>query len=195
MGVGALVLAAGESRRLGTAKQLLRIEGETLVSRAVRNVLAAGFEPVIVVLGAHAPEVEAEIRELPVQRVINQRWRNGLGTSIATGIGYLLQIAPETEAVLITLCDQPHVRSAQLSSLLRAFEEENHPVVAAGYAGEVGVPAIFHRTFFPDLLALEGERGARSLLQSQRRRTRVLPIPEAAFDVDTPNDVRHFVSG
>jgi molybdenum cofactor cytidylyltransferase len=193
MGVDAILLAAGGSRRLGTPKQLLRIDGETLVRRAVRSVLASGVGELVVVLGDHAREIEAEIDSFPVLKVTHERWGNGLGSSIAAGMRELLERSPETEAVLILLCDQPRVGPAQLSSLVRAFEEGTHPIVAAGYADAAGVPVIFHQSFFGELLTLDGERGARSILQSHRQQLRTVPMPEAAFDIDTREDATSLI--
>ena len=192
--VGAVVLAAGASSRLGTPKQLLVHEGEPLVRRAAHAALTAGADPVLVVLGAEAPRVRAALDGLAGVHVVeNERWADGLASSLAAGVRALLVAAP-VDAVLVTLADQPLVGAAELSALLARFDDA-HRIVAAEYAGTVGVPVVVGREHADALLALSGDRGAGAWLRSQGDRVAHVPMPAAAVDVDTPDDAARLAAG
>ena len=185
--VGAVVLAAGASTRLGTPKQLLLHEGEPLVRRAARAALEAGATPVIVVLGAESERVRAALDGLAgVEPVVNERWTDGLASSLVAGVRALLAAAP-VDAVLLTLADQPLVGVTELTAIMARFTDA-HAIVAAEYAGIVGVPAVVARAHVDALLGLSGDRGAGAWLRSQGDRVVRLPMPAAAMDVDTPSD-------
>jgi molybdenum cofactor cytidylyltransferase len=183
--VAALLLAAGASTRMGRPKQLLAYQGRSLVRHAAETALAAGCAPVIVVTGALHNELAAELHDLPVQLVHNAVWAVGLGSSIGVGVQAVEKIAPDTAAVLVLLSDQPLVTPALLQQLLHAWQQSGLPV-ATGYAGTVGVPAVFGRLGWPQLLALPAEAGAKPLLQRLGDELGVVPFAAAATDVDTP---------
>lgn len=190
--VGAVVLAAGGSTRLGSPKQLLVYEGEPLVRRAARAARAAGAAPVLVVVGAESIRVRAALEGLAdVVVVEHARWMDGLASSLALGLRALLDAASAhaapIDAVLVTLADQPHVGAPELASLIARCTAAS-PVVAAEYAGIVGVPIVVARTHLPELLALTGDRGAGAWLRAQGDRVTRVPVPAAAVDVDTPED-------
>jgi molybdenum cofactor cytidylyltransferase len=191
--VGAVVLAAGGSTRLGAPKQLLAYGGRPLARRAAEAALAVATAPVVVVLGAHAEAVGEALAGLPVRAVVNAAWADGMSTSIAAGVRALLDAArglPALDAALLTLADQPLVDAAALGALVRAFAERRTPIVAAEYGETVGAPALFARARLDALLALPvGDRGAGALLRgaAAHELTRV-PLPGAALDVDTPAD-------
>lgn len=195
----AIVLAAGAATRMGHAKQLLELGGAPLVRRAASAALAAGCAPVVVVLGAHAPLVAPALRGLEVQVVVHPGWERGLGSSIAAGVAALQRAVEEavaradtggrvTDAVLITLADQPLVGPAALRSLLDARRAACAAIAASRYAGTVGVPACFDRALLPSLLTLDGSTGCKPLLRLHARETVLVDCPEAALDVDTPED-------
>ena len=186
--IGAIVLAAGGSARLGFPKQLLTFHGEPLVMRAASAALDAGAKPVIVVIGADADLTMPVLSKVTrVSTVINNNWATGLASSLTIGMRALKKIA-ECDAVLVVLADQPHVDSSTLQRLIGAFDDD-HRLVAAGYAGTIGVPAIFGREFFDDLLELTGNSGAGHFLRSNPQRVTVVAVPEAEMDIDTPADV------
>ena len=193
LAVGAVVLAAGGSTRLGRPKQLVDYGGRPLVRRAAESALAAatGGGPVVVVLGARADEVRAALAGLPVRLVTNEGWAEGMSTSVVAGVRALLDAAPTIDAALLTLADQPLVDAAALGALVAAFAERRTAIVAAAYGDAVGAPALFARARLDALLALPpGDRGAGALIRGARPEevTRV-PLAAAALDVDTPADV------
>jgi CTP:molybdopterin cytidylyltransferase MocA len=175
----AIVLAAGASTRLGRPKQLLVLDGETLVHRAARVALEAGSSPVVVVEGA-VPLGDA-LRGLAVELVPCADWAKGPGASLRAGV---LALRGRADAVLVTLVDQPDVGVPELRSLLDAPGE----VVAAQYSGVLGVPAVFRGAHVGALASLPPERGAGAWLKAHAEVVTAIPLPEAALDVDSPAD-------
>ena len=186
--IGMIVLAAGESRRMREPKQFLRFEGKTLLRRAAETAVQTIFRPVVVVLGANFERAAAEIEDLPLEIVFNEKWRRGLSSSIKKGLENLLKIAPATTAVVIALADQPLINANHLNLFAERFEKSKNPVVAAQYNQTRGVPALFAREVFADLGALSGDKGAKPLIEKYRQTLAVVDLPEAAFDIDTPFD-------
>lgn len=180
----AVVLAAGGSRRLGVPKQLLCWHGSSLVRRAVGAALGSGCRPVYVVVGSQAQEVVAELSDTRAVVVENSAWQQGLAGSIAAGVRAATADA-EPAALLLMLVDQPHVSVDVLARLRSAFDGG---IAAARYAGTLGVPAVFGRQYFRALLRLQGDRGARSLIESEVKSVRSIDCEEAAVDIDTPQD-------
>lgn len=170
MHVTAVILAAGSSTRFGSAKQLALFEGETLVDRAVRVASEVADRVIVVVQPGALPDV--------VGRVENPSFAEGIASSIRAGV----RAAGETR-VLLMLCDQPLITASHLRALLAV----DAPVVATGYGGTAGVPAVFAPEVVPELLALEGDRGAKSVIVSHE--AAVVPFEPAAVDVDRPEDL------
>jgi CTP:molybdopterin cytidylyltransferase MocA len=186
--VGAVVLAAGASTRLGRPKQLVLYRGEPLVRRAAAAALAVGADPVLVVLGAHALAVAPALDDLPGLRLMtHEGWAQGLASSLATGIRALGELASR-DGVLVTLCDQPLVDGPALRALLAAFDGPRS-IVAAEYDGTVGVPAVVGRDHLGELLQLSGDAGAGRWLRARLDTVTRVPLPDAAFDVDTLEDM------
>jgi molybdenum cofactor cytidylyltransferase len=169
LGVTAIVLAAGFSRRFGSAKQLFTYFGEPLVRRAAR--VAREVAPVIVVIPKDAA-IRQALEGLDVTIVENEERAEGMASSIRTGV-----LSCEGD-VLLTLCDQPGVGAAHLRKLI----DTNAPIAASGYDGTVGVPAFFSSAYRGQLLALRGDTGAKSLLAEPG--VCVIPLADAA-DIDT----------
>jgi molybdenum cofactor cytidylyltransferase len=183
-----IVLAAGGSTRLGRPKQLLAYHGRTLLRHSVEQALASACRPVIVVLGAEAEACTQAIAGLDVRIAINAAWADGMGSSIRVGMTALLREAPDTSAVVIMLCDQPLVTGAFLDELARLHADTGRSTIAAEYAGQPGVPALFARARFDELARLDGASGAKRLLRDASAETLTVPCPEAAVDVDTAAD-------
>ena len=185
---GCIILAAGASQRMGRPKQLLRLEGKSLVVRAAEAALASRAWPVIVVLGAGAERIRPELARLPVLAVENPSWPEGLASSIRAGLASLQQFSRQVEGAVIALCDQPAFSSAAIGRLVAAQEQGGRSIVAARYGGRAGVPALFLRRHFPALGALTGDEGARHLLTRWPDEVATVDLPELAVDLDTPAD-------
>ena len=181
----ALLLAAGESRRLGTPKQLLSFGGEPLVQRAARALLATQPSALYVVVGARADEVFTVVAGLGALRIDCEDWACGLSASLRAGIAAL---PGNVEAALIALCDQPAMNAGHLNALLDAFRSRPERAVASAYAGVLGVPAVLPRAWFEDVAKLSGDSGARELLRSPGRPVLAVAGPALAYDIDEPAD-------
>lgn len=188
--VAAIVLAAGSSRRMGRAKQLLPIRSSTLARRIVEQALASHVVATVVVLGAEADAIRESLAELPISFVENPRWAEGLGTSISAG----LAAVQDCDAAVILACDQPHVSAATINRLIAEHEATGRPIVASAYSDTLGVPALFAREVFDELLELAPEEGAKRLLQEHRDSVAAVDFPEGAVDLDTPADYQRFLT-
>lgn len=162
---------------MGQSKQLLRLDGETLVRRTTRIALEAGCDPTIVVLGCDSEAVRTALSGLPCTTVINADWNEGMASSIRAGINAVPQAAA---AALVLACDQPAVDADFLRRMLKDYRLEPGRIVTAAYAGAVGIPALFPRHCFDALKGLTGDRGARALLEDAD----VLGLPLLGGDMD-----------
>ncbi len=189
--VAAVVLAAGRSTRMGGPNKLLaEINGKPLVRIAVEQALASRASPVIVVTGHQRKEVEAAIAGLDVKTVHNPDFAQGLGTSLQAGVA---AVPAENDAALICLADMPQVNAALIDKLIVAFDPEKGAlVVLPTRDGQRGNPVLWSRRFFPDLMAVEGDVGARHLIARYAEAVTEVPVDgQAAFvDVDTPKSLQ-----
>ena len=189
----AILLAAGASTRLGRPKQLLRIDGESLLRRTARFATQAGCSPVFVVLGFEASEMVPELDSLGVETILNPAWPEGMGASLHVGMERLRCLEPQPQAVLLLVCDQPRLSAAHLGNLLlrhAAARPSDHVAITASvYAGHAGVPAVFSAPLFPQLRLASGDRGAKDLIRAQAERVQGIPWPEGEFDLDRPEDL------
>ena len=146
--VSIILCAAGSSSRMGQSKQLLRVEGEPLLLRSSKAAVGAGAERIVVVLGADAEVHKEIIKDLPVTVVYNPDWKKGMGNSLKAGLKQVLKIAPETEAIVVMVCDQPSLTNQHLIHLIQQYNTTKNMIVASAYSGTVGVPALFHKSLF-----------------------------------------------
>jgi CTP:molybdopterin cytidylyltransferase MocA len=187
---GLIILAAGSASRMGSAKQLLPFGKGTLLSQAIDGGVAGGFSPIVVVLGARADMIAAALQDKPgITITINDRWENGMGSSIRAGFETLLRLAPEITVAGISLADQPCVNGRHLLEMRQVQHQKSAEIVAAEYHGQPGVPALFGSAAFPLLQDLAPESGARHLLRNGRIPVVCYSLPEAAIDIDTPDDL------
>lgn len=191
--VGAVLLAAGSSSRMGRPKQTLRFRGKSLLRSAALAALEAECSPVIVVTGAYAEMSRAELDGLVVREVLNPRWETGMSSSIKAGVEGLVSAKPDAEAAVLLLCDQPHVTADIISSLVAAHRATGRPLVASTYGGSFGAPALFSRTLFAELTRLEGTSGAKEVIKRHASEAHFLPFHDGDVDVDTPDDFSRLI--
>ena len=190
--VGAIVLAAGISQRMGLPKQLLDFRGEPLVRRATAAALDAGCSPVVVVTGANAKATRQLLRGLKVREVENEQWQSGLSSSIRAGVAAVIETNSQTDAIVVLLCDQPFVTGEVTAKLIAAYREKRGSIVASSYGDTFGVPALFGKAHYTELMALEGMAGAKQLIQKHFAEVHLVNFPEGAIDIDTPEDLARF---
>ncbi|MBC3541597.1 NTP transferase domain-containing protein [Rufibacter sediminis] len=187
--IGIILLAAGSSSRLGHAKQQVYFQGQTLLQRALHAAVASQGNPVIVVLGANAEAILPQVETTPAEIVLNEAWAEGMASSIRAGLTHLQKTASACTAALFMLCDQPYVTADLLNQLIQAHGAEDQHMVACAYEDTLGAPVLFPRKFFPALLQLQGQEGAKKLLSRFPEEVISIPFPAGAIDIDTPADV------
>lgn len=185
--VSAVILAAGASTRMGRPKLALPVRGTPMIRRVAQAALASRCREVIVVLGEHADVYRPLLDALAVRIVENPDPGEGMGSSLRAGIA---AVRPEADGVVVLLADQPFVTADAIDRLIETAGAGPWRIVASAYHGTVGPPVYFHRALFPELLTLEGDRGARSVIDRYPGEGVAVPLPEAdAADVDTDTDL------
>lgn len=182
--VAIVILAAGESKRMGRPKQLVQIVGESLLNRAIRTALESKIGEVHVVLGSGVQEL-ASLVPSSVQIIMNSNWQEGIASSIRMAVS----ANKEMDAILFMSCDQPFIDSSLLRKIYTAFQTESREVVAALYGTpeSPGIPALFANSKFEELLRLTGDRGAKKIIVEND--AFLISAPEADFDIDTEEDL------
>ena len=192
--IAAVILAAGASTRFGRPKQLLDWGETTLLAHAANVALSAGFAPVVVVLGCQADAARAALEPLahPTQIVMNWRWQQGMSTSVQTGLAAL---PPKTEGAIFLQCDQPLVTADLLRAMAARFKETGALIVHPTHAGQRSTPVLFARRLFPELAAVTGDEGGRSLIARYAKAVAAVEVtdPDVLADVDTPADYERLV--
>lgn len=183
----AIVLAAGESRRFGSMKQLALVDGQALVARAMRAAEQACGQRTLLVAGNEWQQVASAAAPLTGFLIINEAFGQGLSASIRQAIRSINELAG---AALLMLADQPLVDHAHLANLVSRWRASPSSIIASAYAGTNGPPVIFPRRFFPQLVALKGDNGAKSVLASNRDSVLTVQFEPAAVDIDTPEDLK-----
>ncbi|MGC1394712.1 MAG: nucleotidyltransferase family protein [Coleofasciculaceae cyanobacterium] len=191
--VGLIILAAGASTRLGTPKQLLRYGGQSLLFHAAQTAVASVCKPVLIVLGAYAELLKQEVQDLPVQVVENPHWQEGMGASIGTGIKAINSFSDNIEAVVLMLCDQPFVSVDVINNLVKSSGITKHSIVASQYQETFGVPALFKRTLFGELLSLRSAEGAKKIITKYSSEVDTIAFANGVIDIDTPGDYEAFL--
>lgn len=188
MKLSILILAAGNSSRLGYPKQLIEFEGETLIERMTTIALTVS-EDILIVLGGNADMIIPKLERFKntVSTIFNPDWQQGMGTSIRVGVE---KLAEKSDLILILLSDQPFISKVLLQNMLQTFANSQNPIVSCVYNQQLGVPMLFDKTVFKELLNLKGERGAKSFLSHYKNSISTVDFPQGIFDIDTIEDVK-----
>lgn len=186
---GIIILAAGESGRLGKPKQNLLYQGQTLLQQAINHALNSHCKPVMVILGAYSDIIQPPIQDESITIVHNPDWHEGMASSIRLGVSALQQISGVNQA-LIMLCDQPFVDTTILNSILQTKQASRKGIVACAYNNTLGAPVLFGKQYFPELMELKGHDGAKKLLAVHHDDIAPVLFPLGAVDIDTMDDYK-----
>lgn len=187
---GIIILAAGNSTRLGRPKQLLPYQGKTMLTHVIAEAQAASLQPVIVVTGAYHAAIQDSLEEQPVHIVFNPQWETGMASGIVAGLDKALTLLPHLQSVIVAVCDQPHISSDLFRSLVQQQTDSGRGMIACAYSETYGTPVLFHRRYFKELSMLSGDAGAKQLLKRHDEDVATLPFPEGKIDIDTEEDFR-----
>jgi len=177
---------------MGNPKQLLPYNAKTLVQHALHEAQHALQQPVVLVTGAHKDLVEQNNAVLIAH---NAEWKEGIASSIRTGLSAALKQKPDLDAVIFIVCDQPHISAALLKELIDAHSASGKEIVASSYADTVGIPALFGKSFFDALLKLKGDEGAKKIILQNPGSVAVVDFPQGGIDIDTPADYQGLKGG
>lgn len=187
-GCAVIILAAGASSRLGQAKQLLIYQEKTLLENSIRVALNARVKQVAVVLGAGAAGIPVSMHDEKLAFIINGQWQEGIASSIRCGLHYLLQQCANLQSVIFMACDQPYASTGLLNNLVTLQQQTGCAIVASQYAATTGIPVLFTRPLFAELLQLKGDAGAKKLILLHQAETVTVPFPLGSIDIDTAAD-------
>lgn len=188
-----VILAAGASSRLGEAKQLLEHENVSLLQHAINEATLTNARVVIVVLGSQSESIAKRIKSNKLVIVQNPEWKEGMASSIRSGVNAMEADYPADGAILM-VCDQPHVTTALLNQLISEQHLSEKPIVASEYLNTVGTPALFHHSYYPTLQNLQGDAGAKKILLQHDGDVYRVSFPDGEIDIDTRNDYEKLVN-
>ena len=190
--IAIVILAAGASTRMGSAKQLLSWGDSTLLEHTINTVLQLDSQEVIVVLGANFEIIKSKVSNHPVTVLKNTSWKIGLGKSIAVAVEYIQKLNYEIDGVMIVLADQPLIDSHFLGELCTAFSPNNNQIITTSYKnGKRGVPVIFDKHYFEELLLLNDDNGAKILLKKYAALVKSLKPQFENLDIDSKEDYNY----
>ncbi len=192
---GIVILAAGNSSRLGRPKQLLPYRGKTLLSHVVAEALGASLQPVVVVTGAHHSEIEDSLRGQPVALAYNADWETGMASGIVAGLRKALSIKPNLPGVIVSVCDQPYISAELFRSLVEKHAMSGKGMIASVYSETMGTPVLFASRYFRELSVLSGDAGAKQLLRKYPVNVATIPFPKGSVDIDTEEDFEALARG
>lgn len=185
MKLSCLLLAAGQSRRFGAIKQLARINDQLLINATLDNYVIPEIDELLLILGANADKIEPVLPR-HISTFVSIKWQGGMGNSLADA---MTQVSDNATHVLVGLADQPGISKAAIESLIVRSRLEPDKIVASTFAEVVGAPAIFPQQFFCELAVLNGDKGAKLIIQQHFAQVVTVEIPAAQWDIDTQEDL------
>ena len=186
--ISAVVLAAGQSARLGKLKQLLLWRGKTLLQYTIDCIQASGIEDIVLVLGAKADTIKNIINYRGLRIVVNAGWQTGKASSIRAGMNAIL---PNAEGVMIFLCDQPYLTSDLVSAVLQTANQTSADITAPVVGEQIINPVLFKKEIFSDFYLLQGEEGGKKLFKNHSIQRVPWKDERILIDIDTPDDLKN----
>jgi|TARA_B110000238_G_scaffold200405_1_gene250438 molybdenum cofactor cytidylyltransferase len=194
MQLAILILAAGKASRMGAVKQLLKVNGTSLLENAISNSKKLKKSTVICVLGAHATEIKKTIDLKSIAFTINKDYTKGISSSIIAGIKYIQKQEIQFDGLFVQLADQPAIELAYYREMIALFSKEKTKIIAANYGKKYGVPAIFPKAFINDLLKITGDKGAKEFLQKNKKEIVSPEVTVNLLDIDTREEYNNYIN-
>lgn len=195
MNTAIIILAAGASSRMGAPKQLLLVDGKSLIKRICDTAMDTLCHPIVAVLGANRNLIRKETERMPITVIDNPQWENGMSSSIKMGLAGAYMTEKAIEAAIFLTVDMPYVNAELINRMIeKAESDEKIEIVACKYENQMGIPVLFKRTLFTDLLELTGDEGAKKVVTENKDKTAFIDFPEGKLDLDTIDEYRNFVS-
>lgn len=186
-----LILSAGSSSRMGKPKQLLPFKNTTLLGNAIEQAKNSKADSVFCVLGSNAKIIEKEIEKSNSKIIYNPNFKDGLSSSIVAGVQHLKN---SFDNILVMLADQPNVDATYLNELIKTSKENPSKIISSNYQNNKGVPAVFPKIYFQQLLKLEGDKGAKEFLNNQSSNLIVVKNLINLVDIDTQEDYQNLIN-
>lgn len=194
MNTAIIILAAGASSRMGMPKQLLMIEGKTLIKRVSDLAMNTSCHPIVVVLGANRNDIRSELDKMPITIIDNPKWEDGVSSSIKMGLVGAYMTQKDIDAVIFLTVDMPFVSVSLINKMLiEANQNLDSQVVACNYEKQSGIPVLFKRSLFNDLLELKGDEGAKKIVKQNKDKSTFIDFPEGKFDLDTMDEYWNYI--
>lgn len=187
--MGLAILAAGSSSRLGQPKQLVKFKGKALLQHIIDELGVIEVAKRWVILGANQEEIKAKIHFRSFELLMNEGWNEGIASSIRLAAEQAKN--HNLDALLLVLSDQPYVNQELLNALLKLYRPAEEGIMASEYKDILGVPALFDRAYFQELMGLSGDSGARKLISAFRARVASVKFERGVLDIDTEADLKH----
>lgn len=191
--IGAVILAAGSSSRLGRPKQLLTFQSKPMLQYVIDMVVPFQFIPTVLVLGAHSEEILKDTDPKKSVIVINQNWNEGIGSSIRLGVSEAIKMNDSLENILFLLADQPYVTTALIKQLADQHSDKKECITACRYNDSIGVPAIFSSDYFESLQSLRGDSGAKKIISQNIDKVKTILFRRGDVDIDTDEDYENLL--
>lgn len=188
-----VILAAGESSRLGQAKQLLKYNGDTLLNHTIACAERCNPKSVLVVLGAESNIIQKSILSTACHVIHNDAWSSGMSSSIHAGVSWITRHHDDFAGIIITVADQPYLTGNLFNNLITKHQYQHQSIVASAYGNGVhGVPALFDKRIISKLSELKGDKGARALILNSDD-VGTVSFPKGSIDIDTKEDLAHLI--
>lgn len=189
-----IILAAGESSRMKQSKQLLAFKDKTLLRHAADEAQKSKI-PVVIVLGANEEKIKQLLVNVSAEIVFNERWKDGLSSSIRAGLKKALENNIDIENCILCVCDQPYISANLFQQLLDKKKASGKKIITCTYVGTLGTPVLFDKKYFKVLMDLQGDEGAKKLLSLYSDDVAFISFEKGGIDIDTKTDYDALLSG
>lgn len=169
-------------------KMLLRFKDKTLLQHIIDEIKNSDADHLTVVTGCYHAAIKEVLGLQEIDLIENKSWEQGMGASIQSGITHIIQHYPNTQHLIILVCDQPYISSALLNEMIRTKQKTGKGIVASAYNNTIGTPVLFEKKYFNSLLLLNGQQGAKKIVLQNTNDTAEVAFAGGAFDIDTPED-------